>query len=45
MRRQDVSQDNALGRVMVWFVGGVGLVVGVFVLALVVFRLFAKFML
>ena len=45
MHRRDVSQDGTLGRVVVWLIGGVGLLVGAFVLALMVFRVFAKFML
>ena len=49
MYREDASRDGeqetALGRLAVWFVGGVGALFVLFVLTVVVFRLFAKFML
>jgi len=49
MYREDASRDSeqetALGRLAVWFVGGVGVLFALFVLVVVVFRLFVKFML
>lgn len=41
----DLSQDKGIGRLAVWLVGGVGLVVVVLLTAVFVLRLFAKFML